>query len=105
MLGGLTRRALQLGSLSDSQCGYTAISLDILDKLELDSLWPRFGYPNDLLFRVRAARLRIAEVVVRPVYKGEGSELRASHLPRILGIIARSAWRLRRDALLAWIRG
>jgi len=31
-------------------------------------LWPRYGYPNDLLTRLAAARVRVVDVPVRPVY-------------------------------------
>ncbi len=77
--------------ISDSQCGYTAIARAACDELDLDALWPRFGYPNDLLSQVTLRGLRVVEVPVRPVYAGEVSRLRARHLPVIAGLVAR-AW-------------
>ncbi len=94
-LGGLafswlTARATGL-PISDSQCGYTALSRAACLQLDLDGLWHGFGYPNDLLGQLAVRGLRIAEVVVRPVYADEKSKLRLWHVPVIAGLVAR-AW-------------
>lgn len=81
--------------IHDSQCGYTALSRAACARLDLGALWPRYGYPNDLLAQLAARRIPIAEVPVRPIYAGEESKLRLWHLPRIARIIARSAWTVR----------
>ena len=93
VLAWLTRRAAGLPSLGDSQCGYTAISAGAIDALDLDAIWPRYGYPNDLLGALCRANLRVGEVVVRPVYRGEASGLRAHHLATIGYLIGRVAYR------------
>jgi glycosyltransferase involved in cell wall biosynthesis len=94
-LAWLTRLAAGLPHLSDSQCGFTAISARAIDALgaDLDALWPRYGYPNDLLGAVARRGLRVAEVVVRPVYRGEASGLRPWHLATIGFVIGRVAYR------------
>jgi hypothetical protein len=51
-----------------SQCGYTAIHRDALGRIELDELWTRYGYPNDLLSRLHVAGVRVVDVPVRPIY-------------------------------------
>jgi glycosyltransferase involved in cell wall biosynthesis len=93
VLAWLTWRAAGLPALGDSQCGYTAISAAAIDALDLDAIWPRYGYPNDLLGALARARLRVGEVVVRPVYRGEASGLRARHLVTIGYLIGRVAYR------------
>jgi glycosyltransferase involved in cell wall biosynthesis len=64
-------------AVRDSQCGYTALSRRAAEELDLDRLWPRYGYPNDLLAAVVRAGLRARDVVVRPLYGDEESGLGA----------------------------
>ncbi|HEV3189698.1 MAG TPA: glycosyltransferase family 2 protein [Polyangiaceae bacterium] len=103
LLGGLflswaTSRAIGV-SISDSQCGYTAIARHSCEKLNLDSLWPRYGYPNDLLSQLAIRGLRIAETPVRPVYRDEVSRLKPRHMPAVAGVVMR-AWFRRRTKRL-----
>lgn len=81
--------------ISDSQCGFTALARGAATRLDLDGLWPSFGYPNDLLGQLKARRLCVAEVPVRPVYGDEISKLRLRHLPPIFFLIGRAALRCR----------
>lgn len=78
-LTGLTRIATGL-PVTDSQCGYTALSREAWERLALERLWPRYGYPNDLLSRLAVAGLRVRDVTVRPIYEDEQSGIRARHL-------------------------
>ncbi len=80
--------------LSDSQCGYTAVSAAILRELPLDELYPRYGYPNDLLLRLAECDAELAQPAVRPVYGDEvsGFHWRAVIAP-ISAILLRGAGR------------
>lgn len=89
----LTSRAIHQ-PIRDSQCGYTALASASCRQLDLEGLWPGYGYPNDILGQLAARGLRILEVPVRPVYGDETSRLRLRHLPAIAGLVAR-----------AWVRG
>ncbi len=95
LVGGLAfswATACAIGvDISDSQCGYTAIAREACSRLDLDGLWPGYGYPNDLLSQVALRRLRIAQVAVRAVYADEVSRLRLRHIPGVARIVAR-AW-------------
>ena len=94
----LTRVTSGYWGIFDSQCGYTAISRQALLALtERDGrpcLFPRYGYPNDLLARLRALDAWVDEVPVRPVYEGQpsGIRLRTVFYP-ILFVLARSMGR------------
>jgi glycosyltransferase involved in cell wall biosynthesis len=54
--------------LFDSQCGYTAASRLALAVIDADGLFPRYGYPNDLLARLHKAGLHAVDAPVRAVY-------------------------------------
>ncbi|HNZ03064.1 MAG TPA: glycosyltransferase family 2 protein [Myxococcota bacterium] len=54
----------------DSQCGYTAFRLDASGRLPLSHIYPRYGFPNDMLAALSGAGLPVCDVVVRPVYPG-----------------------------------
>lgn len=88
----MTRVALGM-PVRDSQCGFTAISRSAASRIELERLWPGYGYPNDLLGRVQRAGLRVREVVVRPVYADERSGIRLRHGLVVPWIIARAGVR------------
>jgi glycosyltransferase involved in cell wall biosynthesis len=75
----------------DSQCGYTALSREACQSLDLSGLWPRYGYPNDLLGQLARRGVTIGEVPVRPVYADEVSRLRPRHAVRVLWLVGR-AW-------------
>ncbi len=68
VLSAATRLTSGYRHVFDSQCGYTAISAAALAALDLDQLFPRYGYPNDLLSRLHVAGQRVVDVPVRPVY-------------------------------------
>lgn len=85
----LTGLAAGIPGLSDSQSGYTAISRRALLAIDLDAVWPRYGYPNDLLGAIARAGLAVVDVPIRPVYRGEKSGLRPWHLATIGFLIAR----------------
>jgi glycosyltransferase involved in cell wall biosynthesis len=75
--------------ISDSQCGYTALRGRAARQLPLEALWPRYGYPNDLLGMLAARALTVKEVTVRPVYATEQSGIRFWHTLVVLWVILR----------------
>jgi glycosyltransferase involved in cell wall biosynthesis len=90
----LTARAIGV-HVDDTQCGYTALARGACARLDLDGLWPGYGYPNDLLGQLARRGIPITEVPVRAVYADEVSRLRPKHLGRIAHLIARAWWRRR----------
>jgi hypothetical protein len=68
LLSSATKITSGYWKVFDSQCGYTAITRDALHHLDLDRVFPRYGYPNDLLARLHMAGMRVVDVPVRPIY-------------------------------------
>ena len=95
----LTRASTGL-CVSDTQCGYTALAARAASRLPLAELFPRYGYPNDLLGMLGARGFRVVDVPVRPVYADERSGLRPWHAARIPLVIARRWWKERRTERL-----
>jgi glycosyltransferase involved in cell wall biosynthesis len=76
-----TRVASGYADSFDSQCGYTAANRRALAVLLAEPLFPRYGYPNDVLVRLGAEGVRVRDVPVRPVYgPGWRSGLRPSRV-------------------------
>ena len=74
----------------------------VLAAVELGRVFPRYGYPNDLLARLHTAGVRVLDVPVRPIYGPEwksGIRLRTVVHP-IAWVLARAlAQRLRAELL------
>lgn len=68
VLSQLTRWATGYSQVFDSQCGYTAANRRALAAILSGPLFPRYGYPNDLLARLNQCQARVIDVPVRPVY-------------------------------------
>src|SRR5205085_2507938 len=90
----LTRRAARCAVRLDAQCGYTVIRRAALIGLPLDTLYDRYGFPNEMLFAAVRARLRVASVAVRSIYETEVSGINPlTAVPMISFLIARHWWR------------
>jgi glycosyltransferase involved in cell wall biosynthesis len=87
----LTGRAAGFAGSLDSQCGYTVIRARSLRRLDLDALYDRYGFLNEMLFASLRAGLRVECVPVRAVYGDEVSGINPlTAVPRILYLIARN---------------
>jgi len=98
MLSFLTKIASGYWHVADSQTGYTAIALPILARLDLERVYPRYGFPNDLLVHLNVWNARVRDFPSRPVYGvGERSGIRLrSVVPRISWLLVKGFfWRLR----------
>ena len=88
-------------SIRDSQCGYTALSMRAASRLPLEQLWPRYGYPNDLLGMLSERDLVVREVIVRPIYADEVSGLGLRHALFVIPFVLARV--LARRLLRAWL--
>ena len=97
MLSLLTKIASGYWHVADSQSGYTAVSLATLERLDLDRIYPRYGFPNDMLVHLNVVEARVRDVPSRPVYGvGESSGIRYSRVvPAISWLLFKGFfWRL-----------
>jgi glycosyltransferase involved in cell wall biosynthesis len=94
MLSLLTKIASGYWHVADSQAGYTALSLDALRRLDLDRLYPSYGFPNDVLVHLNVQNARVRDVPSRPIYDvGERSGIRLrSVVPRIAWLLFKAFW-------------
>jgi hypothetical protein len=79
--------------LMDPQNGYTAISSKVLERLNLDTIYPRYGYCNDLLVKLNVFGFRVMDIEMPARYGREQSKIRyASYIWKV-------SWLLFRDFL------
>src|SRR5262249_51846279 len=95
-LSWLTRIACGFQRSLDSQCGYSCIRRAALERLDLEGLYDRYGFHNEMLFLSHRAGLVIETVPVKTVYKTEVSHINPFiAVPTILWLIARGYHRRR----------
>jgi glycosyltransferase involved in cell wall biosynthesis len=77
ILSLLTKIASGYWHISDSQCGYTAISFNALKAIRLYKIYKNYGCPNSILVKLNIAFCTIKEVQIKPVYMiGETSKMK-----------------------------
>jgi len=83
--------------IMDPQNGYAAISREALEVMNLDSIFPYYGYCNDMLVKLNAFGMRAVDVVMPARYGREKSSIRYSrYIVKVAPMIFRSfLWRLK----------
>ena len=97
ILSMLTKVASGYWHVADSQSGYTVVSREILERLDLDHIYTNYGFPNDMLVHLNVWNARVRDFPSRPIYGvGERSNMRYRHVvPRIAWLLVRGFfWRL-----------
>jgi glycosyltransferase involved in cell wall biosynthesis len=98
VLSMLTKIASGYWHVADSQSGYTAISREQLERLDLDRVYQRYGFPNDMLVHLNVWNARVRDFPSRPIYGvGERSEIKLRRVvPSIAWLLLKGFfWRLR----------
>jgi glycosyltransferase involved in cell wall biosynthesis len=98
VLSLLTKIASGYWHVADSQTGYTAISLRHLELLDLERIYKRYGFPNDMLVHLNVWNARVRDYPSRPIYNvGERSGIRLRKVvPRISWLLVKGFfWRMR----------
>ncbi|WP_295425518.1 glycosyltransferase family 2 protein [uncultured Subdoligranulum sp.] len=95
ILSLLTKIASGYWSVSDTQTGYTAISLSALNRIDLHNIYHSYGCPNDILVKLNIANCTLMEVPIKPVYNvGEKSKMKLLKVvPSISWLLIRSFFR------------
>ncbi|HJQ75014.1 MAG TPA: glycosyltransferase family 2 protein [Gaiellaceae bacterium] len=97
VLSMLTKVASGYWHVADSQSGYTVVSREMLEQLDLDRIYTNYGFPNDMLVHLNVWNARVRDFPSRPIYGvGERSNMRYRHVvPRIAWLLLRGFfWRL-----------
>ncbi|MDQ3893919.1 MAG: glycosyltransferase family 2 protein, partial [Actinomycetota bacterium] len=98
VLSLLTKIASGYWHVADSQAGYTAVAREALARLDLDRLYRRYGFPNDMLVHLNVWNARVRDFPSRPIYGiGERSGIRLWRVvPAISWLLLKAfLWRLR----------
>jgi len=103
ILSLLTKISSGYWGVSDTQTGYTGISLRALERLELHKIYHWYGYPNDILVKLNIINAIMEDVDIKPVYGvGEQSKMKVLKvIPKISKLLIKDFfWRLNRKYLI-----
>jgi len=85
----LTKIASGYWHIADSQSGYTAVSLTVLERIDPEAIYKDYGMPNDMLIRLNQFDFRVCDVHIKPVYNvGENSGI------SLFKVVPRISWLL-----------
>jgi glycosyltransferase involved in cell wall biosynthesis len=97
VLSFLTKIASGYWHVADSQSGYTAVNLETIRMVDLERVYRRYGFPNDLLVHLNVWNRRVRDYPSRPIYGvGERSGIRLRKvIPRISWLLLKGFfWRM-----------
>lgn len=86
----------------DPQNGYTAISCYALENVGIESMYEYYGYCNDLLVKLNAKGMRVADVAIPAQYGKESSSISyPSYIRKVSGmLLGNFLWRLKTKYLV-----
>jgi glycosyltransferase involved in cell wall biosynthesis len=92
----LTKMSSGYWNIMDPQNGYTAISLKALETMDLDLIYPRYGYLNDILVKLNIYGFKVLDVSIPAKYGNEKSKIRyGSYLFKVSYLLMKNFfWRL-----------
>jgi glycosyltransferase involved in cell wall biosynthesis len=89
MLSLLTKIASGYWHVADSQTGYTVANQKVLQTIDLDGIYKRYGMPNDMLVKLNIFGFRVCDVEIKPIYGiGEKSGIKP------IRIIPKLTWQM-----------
>jgi len=97
LLTFMTKISSGYWGMTDPQNGYTAISREALETLDIDDLYDDYGFLNDLMVKLNVHGFRVTDVEMRAVYGDEQSGIQySSFVPKLSKLLlVRFLWRLK----------
>jgi len=97
LLSLITKIGSDYWNIADPQNGYTAISKNVLESIDLDSIYPYYGYCNDILLKMNAFGFKAVDVTMPARYGSEKSKIRyGKYICKVAPMIFRGfMWRLK----------
>jgi hypothetical protein len=94
MLSLMTKVASGYWHVADSQTGYCIANLKALSTIDLDMLYPRYGFPNDMLVQLNVYDFKVRDIPIKPVYNvGEKSGIKLYKvIPTLSWLLIRRYW-------------
>jgi len=98
----LTKIASGYWQVVDPQNGYTAISIKALERINPDSIYPWYGYPNDMLVKLNVYGFKVVDVPHPARYGNEKSKINyGSYILKVSWLLLRDFfWRLKMKYVL-----
>ena len=98
----LTKISSGYWHLIDPQNGYTAISRRALESIDLDSIYPWYGYPNDMLVKLNVYGFRVIDVPHPAIYGREKSKIKyGKYIFKVSWLLLKNFfWRLKMKYVL-----
>lgn len=98
----LTKIASGYWKTMDPQNGYTAISHYALNNVGIDEMYEYYGYCNDLLVKLNAKGMRVADVAMPAVYGDEASSIKyRTYIRKVSWMLLKNfLWRLKTKYLV-----
>jgi glycosyltransferase involved in cell wall biosynthesis len=102
ILTGLTRISSGYRKLQDPQNGYTALSKKVLCCLDLDKIYPRYGYCNDMLAKLNVLGAKVTDVQIPARYDQEKSKIKYGNYIRKVSLLLLKNffWRITKKYIL-----
>lgn len=102
MLTFMTKVSSGYWRMVDPQNGYTAISRHALEKIDLNSVYPRYGYCNNMLCKLNVKGLRVMDISHPARYGQEKSKIKyGSYIVKVSNLlISDFLWRMREKYLV-----
>ena len=98
----LTKVASGYWKMMDPQNGYTAISNQALENVGIEDMYEYYGYCNDLLVKLNARGMRIADVAIPAIYGDEESSIEyTTYIRKVSWMLLKNFfWRLKTKYLV-----